>query len=179
MNKYLDKYIGFCFLFLSIIFSLIVFKDKHYKYITKYYENQNLLNKIKLCEQNIIDLNNNKKELEKKVLVNNEKIEHLKNELDVYSITENEFKKIMYNLSNKAGLNLIDITLKNKIDTTYNYNLNYSNVCLKGDLISLGKFLYYLNKIPFYIDTKYFSLSIKADKQILNLGYVEKGDLNE
>lgn len=179
MNKYLDKYMGICFVFLSIILSLIIFNSKRNKYLHKYYELENNISKVKLCENRLKELNVEKIELEKRNLILNSKKKLLIENLNEYVINDNEFKKIMYNLLDKANLKLVDITQMKTVDNLVGYKLNYSNICINGDLIGLGKFLYYLNKIPYHIDTKYFSLSIKGTKQILNLGYVENGDKNE
>lgn len=179
MNKLLDKYLGVCFFLISIIFSLFVIKDKRNVYIYKYYEVKNNENKVKMATKDIEDITREKIKLEKDFLLINNRKKELKENIDKFCITDNEFKKIMYNLANKANLQLEKITDKKTLDNLVGYKLNYSNICLKGDLIGLGKFLYYLNKIPYHIDTKYFSLSIKGTKQVINLGYVENGDLNE
>lgn len=179
MNKYLDKYIGLFFIFLSIIFSLILFQDKRNKYIHKYYEMQNNISKIKMCENSLKELEDEKKQLEKNLLNLNDQKKVVIEKLNEYAINDNEFKKIIYSFVKKSNLKLEEITEKKAVDNLLGYKLNYVNVCTNGDLVSLGKLLYYLNKIPYHVDTKYFTLSVKGTKQILNLGYVEYGDSHE
>lgn len=174
MTKYIEKYIGICFITLSIFSSVLIFNTKKTKYMTKFLYNKNILNNIKADELQINDLVNEKNSLETKVIENNNKISDIKNKLEDYVITEDEFKKIMYSLASKSGLKLIKITKKQQFSNFFEYSLCYSNVQLKGDLSSLGRFLYYINHIPKHIDTSKFSLSVNQDNQILNLGYIEK-----
>ena len=102
MTKYIEKYIGICFITLSIFSSVLIFNTKKTKYMTKFLYNKNILNNIKADELQIKDLVNEKNSLETKVIENNNKISDIKNKLEDYVITEDEFKKIMYSLASKS-----------------------------------------------------------------------------
>lgn len=179
MNKQLENYIGLIFFSFSVLISIYLMNTAYNKYKIKGYEKLDIINKLKINEDEIKDLKSTKKELEDKIVNYQDSLNNKKDMLATYELSDNDFKKIMYKLAQTSGLRLINMTKKQKISNFFDYKLYYSNIKLKGDLISLGKFLYYINKIPYHIDTEKFTLNISGDVQILNLGYLQKGDEND
>lgn len=172
MNKKLSKYINLILIFLTILFIFMLINNKKSSY------NSKNMKKISLLKQ--LDENNNKlKELTllkiKNVNILNDKnneIISIKEEISKKSISSNEFKKIIYYLSEKAELSLIDIGEEQIIKSFQNFKLCYSSIEFKGSLVSLGRFLYFINKIDEYIDNSKFNMKLIGDKFIINLGYI-------
>ena len=180
MDKNMEKYIDYAVILLTFLFSIMFFNDKRQKYNKSMYE-LNLLKK-EILNKNIDlkNLYNKNDKINSEIEKENEKI---KKELDYidknYSISSNEFKKIIYTFSNKSGLVLDDITNEQKIRTYFNYSLSYVGIKLKGDLISLSKFIYFIQNASKYIDGSKFSMLITSKSFILNIGYINNGDKND
>lgn len=180
MDKNMGEYIDYAVILLTFVFSIMFFNDKRQKYNTSMYElnvlKKEILNK-NIDLKNLYDKNDKiNSEIEKE----NKKIEKELDDIDKhYSISSNEFKKIMYTFSNESGLVLDDITNEQKIRTYFNYSLSYVGIKLKGDLISLSKFIYLIQNASKYIDGSKFSMLITSNSFILNIGYINNGDIND
>lgn len=176
MNKYIDKYIDYFIILFTFIFSIIIFSTRKSKYYKTVYE-LNILEK-NLSEKEII-----LKELySKDKLVDIDKknklalIDEYKNELSKnYSMSSSEFKKVLYALSKESSLILEDITKEQKILNFMSFSLNYLTIKFKGDLESFSKFIFSIQNLKKYIDTKRISFDIIADSFIVNIGYINSG----
>lgn len=86
---------------------------------------------------------------------------------------------MIYKFSNDSGLVLEDITNEQKLRTYFDYSLLYVSIKLKGDLVSLSKFIYMIQNANKYIDGSKFSMTVTSNSFILNLGYINNGDIND
>lgn len=180
MNKNMEKYIDYALILLAFVFLVMFLNDKRQRYNTSIYElnvlKKDILNKnIEL--ENLYDKNNKiNNEIEKE----NRKIKKELDEIDKnYSLSSNEFKKMIYKFSNDSGLVLEDITNEQKLRTYFDYSLLYVGIKLKGDLVSLSKFIYMIQNANKYIDGSKFSMTVTSNSFILNLGYINNGDIND
>ena len=171
MNKNIEKYIDYAVILLAFVFSVMFLNDKRQRYNTSIYElnvlKKDILNKnIEL--KNLYDKNNKiNNEIEKE----NRKIKKELDEIDKnYSLSSNEFKKMIYKFSNDSGLVL---------RTYFDYSLLYVGIRLKGDLVSLSKFIYMIQNASKYIDGSKFSMIVTSNSFILNLRYINNGDIND
>ncbi|WP_068267498.1 hypothetical protein [Caviibacter abscessus] len=180
MNKYIDKYVDYLMILFTLIFSIIIFSIKKSKYDKVIYELNILENKFLEKEIQLKDLYSKYKLIDSDKNNKLVKINEFKNNLDKsYSISSNDFKKIIYSFSRESSLILEEITKEQKIFNFLNFSLNYLTIKFKGDLESFSKFIYLIQNSDKYIDTKRISFDIMSDNFIVNIGHISSGGANE
>ncbi len=122
-------------------------------------ENNKILEKQKLAEEQLLEINNISLSLDSNTLK-----------------SETEFKKMIYLFSRESGLEIKEIGKAENIWKKKKYSLKYIFFTFQGDLLGMTKFLYFINKSKVYTDMSKSYIELTKDKFKISLGYLEKNN---
>ena len=122
-------------------------------------ENNKILEKQKLAEEQLLEINNISLSLDSNTLK-----------------SETEFKKMIYLFSRESGLEIKEIGKAENIWKKEKYSLKYIFFTFQGDLLGMTKFLYFINKSKVYTDMSKSYIELTRDKFKISLGYLEKNN---
>lgn len=122
-------------------------------------ENNKILEKQKLAEEQLLEINNISLSLDSNTLK-----------------SETEFKKMIYLFSRESGLEIKEIGKAENIWKKEKYSLKYIFFTFQGDLLGMTKFLYFINKSKVYTDMSKSYIELTKDKFKISLGYLEKNN---
>ena len=120
-------------------------------------ENNKILEKQKITEEQLLEINNISLSLDSNTLK-----------------SETEFKKMIYLFSRESGLEIKEIGKAENIWKKEKYSLKYIFFTFQGDLLGMTKFLYFINKSKVYTDMSKSYIELTRDKFKISLGYLEK-----
>ena len=122
-------------------------------------ENNKTLEKQKITEEQLLEINNISLSLDSNTLK-----------------SETEFKKMIYLFSRESGLEIKEIGKAENIWKKEKYSLKYIFFTFQGDLLGMTKFLYFINKSKVYTDMSKSYIELTKDKFKISLGYLEKNN---
>ena len=122
-------------------------------------ENNKILEKQKITEEQLLEINNISLSLDSNTLK-----------------SETEFKKMIYLFSRESGLEIKEIGKSENIWKKEKYSLKYIFFTFQGDLLGMTKFLYFINKSKVYTDMSKSYIELTKDKFKISLGYLEKNN---
>ena len=122
-------------------------------------ENNKILEKQKITEEQLLEINNISLSLDSNTLK-----------------SETEFKKMIYLFSRESGLEIKEIGKAENIWKKEKYSLKYIFFTFQGDLLGMTKFLYFINKSKVYTDMSKSYIELTRDKFKISLGYLEKNN---
>ena len=122
-------------------------------------ENNKNLERQKITEQQLLEINNISLSLNSNTLK-----------------SETEFKKMIYLFSRESGLEIKEIGKAENIWKKEKYSLKYIFFTFQGDLLGMTKFLYFINKGKVYTDMSKSYIELTKDKFKISLGYLEKNN---
>ena len=122
-------------------------------------ENNKILEKQKITEEQLLEINNISLSLDSNTLK-----------------SETEFKKMIYLFSRESGLEIKEIGKAENIWKKEKYSLKYIFFTFQGDLLGMTKFLYFINKSKVYTDMSKSYIELTKDKFKISLGYLEKNN---
>ncbi len=122
-------------------------------------ENNKTLEKQKITEEQLLEINNISLSLDSNTLK-----------------SETEFKKMIYLFSRESGLEIKEIGKAENIWKKEKYSLKYIFFTFQGDLLGMTKFLYFINKSKVYTDMSKSYIELTRDKFKISLGYLEKNN---
>ena len=122
-------------------------------------ENNKILEKQKITEEQLLEINNISLSLDSNTLK-----------------SETEFKKMIYLFSRESGLEIKEIGKAENIWKKEKYSLKYIFFTFQCDLLGMTKFLYFINKSKVYTDMSKSYIELTRDKFKISLGYLEKNN---
>ena len=122
-------------------------------------ENNKILEKQMITEEQLLEINNISLSLDSNTLK-----------------SETEFKKMIYLFSRESGLEIKEIGKAENIWKKEKYSLKYIFFTFQGDLLGMTKFLYFINKSKVYTDMSKSYIELTRDKFKISLGYLEKNN---
>ena len=122
-------------------------------------ENNKILEKQKITEEQLLEINNISLSLDSNTLK-----------------SEKKKKKMIYLFSRESGLEIKEIGKAENIWKKEKYSLKYIFFTFQGDLLGMTKFLYFINKSKVYTDMSKSYIELTRDKFKISLGYLEKNN---
>lgn len=173
--KKIDKYLSIVIIIFSIFLIFMFITTNKEKYKAKNIQLIKMKREIENYNREIFSIDEQISKKENILSTKIEEIKILKNKIDDNKcININEFKKIIYSLTEIAKIDLKQITKEQNIKFFLDYKLVNVNIELNGNLLSLGKFLYYMDKLERYIDTGRFYMKLNEKSFVIGISYLTK-----